>query len=384
MPRTILHLDLDAFFCCVEELNDPSLHGKPFAVGGRPEERGVVSSCSYPARVFGVRSAMPMGRALRICPGLIIINHHRSNYSEISDRVMDRLRMLSPLVEQISIDEAFVDISGLGDPITIAKQLQDNIRNGIGLPNSIGIASNKLIAKIATDVGKMNGPKGCAPNALTIVPKGTEETFLEKLPTEMLWGVGPKTAQRLKEHGIVTIGDIASHPVADLERWFGETGVELWRHAHGIDERPIITEYEAKSVSQEITFAHDITDEKILRHTLRDLSGQVGRRLRKDDLAGQTIKIKIRWPDFTSLTRQITQLNPINQDDEIYKTALELFQKARPAGKAVRLIGVGVSGFKSATHQLSLWDGGTEKSRKLQDALDAIQDKYGKNVIRRG
>ncbi len=226
MSRTILHLDLDAFFCSVEELHDPSLRGIPFAVGGRPEERGVVASCSYAARKLGVRSAMPMSRALRLCPQLLVISHHRGNYGEMSEKVMQRLRDLSRLVEQISIDEAFVDISELREPAeTIARRLQKRVNDELGLPCSIGVAANKLVAKIATEVGKKKAlcsklrhgkrtgkPKGEAPNAITIVPPGTEAAFLAPLPADMLWGVGPKTAARLAEYGLKTIGDLARRP----------------------------------------------------------------------------------------------------------------------------------------------------------------------------
>ena len=384
MPPTILHLDLDAFFCAVEELHDPALRGKPFAVGGRPEERGVVASCSYAARLFGVRSAMPMSRALRICPGLLVISHHRGDYGKMSEKVMERLRNLSPLVEQISIDEAFVDISGLGDPAAIARRLQSEVQRGIGLPCSVGIAGNKLVAKIATEVGKKSGKKGEPPNALTIVPPGAEAAFLDPLPADMLWGVGPKTAAKLAGYGIHTIGDIARRPVEDLIRWFGENGQELWRHARGMDDRPILTEYEAKSISQELTFARDVRDDRELERTLRELSEQVGRRLRRADMAGVTVKLKLRWPDFTSLTRQVTLPQPTDQDEEIYRTALGLLEKVRSKGKAVRLIGVGVSGFKPPLRQLGLWDGDSEKRRKLQAALDEVQARFGEKAIRRG
>lgn len=384
MPRTILHLDLDAFFCAVEELRDPSLRGKAFAVGGRPEERGVVASCSYAARRFGVRSAMPMSRALRLCPGLIVISHHRGDYGEMSEKVMARLHALSPLVEQISIDEAFVDISGLGDPAAIARGLQSAIRNELGLPCSVGIASNKLVAKIATEAGKKSGKKGEPPNALTVVPPGGEAAFLDPLSADMLWGVGPKTAARLAEYGIRTIGDLARRPEADLIRWFGENGRDLHRHARGLDERPIVTEYEAKSVSQEVTFARDVRDDRQLESTLRDLSAQVGRRLRRDHLAGTTVKIKLRWPDFTTLTRQVSRPQPAEQDEDIYQAALALLRKVRAKGQAVRLIGVGVSGFKPPLRQLGLWEAGNEKRRKLQEAVDELQKKFGRKVIRKG
>ncbi len=382
--RTILHLDLDAFFCAVEELHDPSLRGKAFAVGGRPEERGVVSSCSYEARRFGVRSAMPMGRALRLCPGLVVISHHRGNYGEMSDKVMECLHNLSPWVEQISIDEAFVDISGLGDPEAIARSLQAEVRSGLGLPNSVGIATNKLVAKIATEVGKKSARKGEPPNALTIVPPGGEAAFLAPLPVDMLWGVGPKTRAKLVAYGIQTIGDLSVRPQTDLVRWFGENGRELGQHARGIDERPIVTEYEAKSISQEVTFAHDLRDDQELNRTLIDLAAQVGKRLRRANLVGTTIRIKLRWPDFTTLTRQVSRDRPTNLDEDIADAALALFHKVRAHGMAVRLIGVGVSGFKSQPQQLGLWEGDEAKRRRLQEAMDRLQEKFGKDAIHKG
>jgi DNA polymerase IV len=401
MPRTILHLDLDAFFCAVEELHDPSLRGTAFAVGGRPEERGVVASCSYAARRFGVRSAMPMSRALRLCPGLRILSHHHGHYGEMSDQVMQRLNDLSPLVEQISIDEAFVDISDLHeDPGTIARRLQSRVNSELGLPCSVGVASNKLMAKIATEVGKKTAlpapvpqaqvsgapaqSKGSPPNAVTVVPPGAEAAFLEPLPAEMLWGVGPKTAARLAGYGIKTIGDIARRPPADLVRWFGENGGHLAREARGQDDSPVVTEHEVKSISQELTFARDVSDDKLLAGTLRELSTEVGRRLRQSGLAGTTVKLKLRWPDFTTLTRQVTLPGPTDQDEQIHATALSLLAKVRPKGKAVRLIGVGVSGLGAPLHQLELWGAQAERSRKLQAALDELHEKYGKASIRRG
>ncbi len=385
MPRTILHLDLDAFFCAVEELHDPSLRGKPFAVGGSPESRGVVASCSYAARRLGVHSAMPMSRALRLCPGLIVISHHYHNYGEMSEKVMQRLRDLSPLVEQISIDEAFIDVSDLHeDPEGIARRLQARVNAELGLPCSVGVATNKLVAKIATEVGKKTAQKGQPPNAVTVVPPGTEAAFLDPLPADMLWGVGPKTAARLAERDIQTIGDIARCSAADLARWFGENGRDLSRRARGIDESPISTEHEVKSISQETTFARDIRDDKVLADTLRELAAEVGRRLRKAEIAGTTVKLKLRWPDFTTLTRQVTLLHSTDQDEEIYLTALNLLEKVREKGKPVRLIGVGVSGLGPPLRQLELWGERGEKSRKLQEALDELHKRYGKESIRRG
>ena len=398
MSRTILHLDLDAFFCSVEETRDPSLRGKPFAVGGRPEERGVVASCSYAARAFGVRSAMPMSQALRICPGLIIVSGRHRMYSEVSEQVMEKLRNLTPLVEQISIDEAFLDLSDVRDPIErLARGLQAGIRDALGLPSSIGIAANKLVAKIATEVGKKAAQRRVRPAvqlldehvvgppfALTIVPPGEEAAFLAPLPADMLWGVGPKTMARLNEIGIHTIGDIARRPEPDLISRFGENGRDLWRHANGIDERPIVTEHETKSISQETTFVRDVSNDKELEKTIREQAASVARQLRRNDLAGKTVKLKLRWPDFTTITRQTTLAQATDLEEEIASTASALLKSVRRSGQAVRLIGVGVSGLGAPVRQLSLWDDGGEKSRKLQEAVDALQDRYGSTVIHKG
>jgi nucleotidyltransferase/DNA polymerase involved in DNA repair len=457
MPRVILHLDLDAFYCAVEETRDPSLRGKPFAVGGRPEERGVVSSCSYAARAFGVRSAMPMSRALRICPNLIVVSGHHRVYSEASEKVMAKLRDLTPLVEQISIDEAFLDLSDIRDPIErLARDLQARVRDDLGLPCSIGIATNKLVAKIATEVGKKAAQRRVRPAvqllgerdvrpavallgerdvrpavallgerdvrpavallgerdvrpavallgerdvrpavvlldeqvgppfALTVVPAGEDSTFLAPLPADMLWGVGPKTMARLNEIGIHTIGDIANYPEAELVARFGENGRDLWRHAQGRDDRPIVTEHETKSISQETTFVRDVSSDRELEKTIREQSASVAKQLRKNDLAGKTVKLKLRWPDFTTLSRQTTLAQATDLEEEIASTAAALLKSVRRSGQAVRLIGVGVSGLGPPIRQLSLWDDGGEKSRKLQEAVDALQEKYGSTVIHKG
>lgn len=385
MARLILHIDLDAFFCAVEETRNPDLRGKPFAVGGKPDERGVVASCSYAARRKGIRSAMPMSRAVRLCPNLIIVPSQHSLYSEVSDQVMEKLQKLTPLLEQISIDEAFLDITDLReDPEHLALRLQAGIRDELHLPSSIGIASNKLVAKIATEVGKKNGKGDGPPFGLTIVPTGKEAAFLAPLPADMLWGVGPKTFAKLAELNMHTIGDIANWPESDLIRRFGENGRDLSRHAKGLDERPIVTEHEIKSVSQETTFTRDVRDDKSLEKTLRELAVEVGRSLRRNELKGKTIKLKIRWPDFTTLTRQTTLTQPTDNDQEIITTAMKLLHEVRKPNQAVRLIGVGVSGFGSPMRQLSLWDSGNEKSRKLQDVLDDLQEKYGDQIIKRG
>jgi len=392
MDRKILHLDLDAFFCAVEETRNPELRGKAFAVGGKPEERGVVASCSYAARRNGVRSAMPMGKAIRLYPGLIIVPSRHRLYGEVSRQVMAILHDVTGLVEQISIDEAFLDISDIrDDPERLAHGLQARIRDELHLPCSIGIASNKLMAKIATEVGKALALKRITvqgltepPNAVTVVPVGREAEFLSPLPADMLWGVGPKTSKRLTELGIYTIGDIAKWPENELIRLFGENGRDLSRHARGIDDRPVVTEHETKSISQEVTFSVDIRDDTVLEKTIREQSTEVARQLRKNNLAGKTIKLKIRWPDFTTLTRQTSLNSPTDMEDEIAKCAIELMRSVRKTNQAVRLIGVGVSGLGQPIRQLGLWDFDSEKSRKLQDVLDILQDKYGKDVIKRG
>jgi DNA polymerase-4 len=392
MPRTILHLDLDAFFCAVEENQNPSLRGRAFAVGGKPEERGVVASCSYAARRMGVRSAMPMGRAIRLCPGLIIVSSRHRLYGEVSRQVMGILREQTPLVEQISIDEAFLDISDLHqEPERFGRGLQARIRDELQLPCSIGIASNKLMAKLATEVGKALALQKIKaeglmepPNALTIVGFGEEAVFLDPLPADLLWGVGPKTSARLSELGIHTIGDIARWPEYELIRLFGENGRDLARHAKGIDDRQVVTEHETKSISQEITFSKDVRDDKLLEQTIREQSSEVARQLRRNNLAGKTIKLKIRWPDFTTLTRQTTLNDPTDQDEVIERNALDLMRSVRKPNQAVRLIGVGVSGLGTPIRQLGLWDMDVERTRRLQQAVDELNEKYGRDVIRKG
>lgn len=385
MPRKILHLDLDAFFCAVEELQDPSLKGRPFAVGGRPETRGVVASCSYAARLFGIHSAMPMARAVKLCPHLVIVPSHYRAYQEMSQQVMVRLRQLTPLVEQLSIDEAFLDVSDLPEPAeTIARRLQAAINRDLGLPCSLGVATNKLVAKIANNTGKASAKTGRPPNTIKVVPPGHEAAFLAPLPVDELWGVGPKTAARLAGMGIRTIGHLARRPEAGLVQQFGKLGRDLARRAKGIDDRPVITEHQIKSISQETTFARDINNADFLLHTLRRLSEQVGRRLRRRQLSATTVKIKLRWADFTTLTRQVTLDRPTNLDSEIYAAARHLFQKTWPPGKRVRLVGVGVSGFSASAYQLSLWNHQAEQEHRLQDALDALRDRFGSKAIRRG
>jgi DNA polymerase-4 len=357
MPRTILHLDLDAFYCAVEEQHNLALRGQAFAVGGKPSERGVVASCSYPARARGVRSAMPMSRALRLCPGLLIVSHHFAWYHAASRQVMERLHALTPLVEQISIDEAFLDVTDLAaDPASIARQLQTTIREELGLPCSLGVATNKLVAKIASDHGKSLARGGGPPNAITVVAPGTEAAFLAPLPVDRLWGVGPKTATRLGTLGVQTIGDLAQLSVPDLARTFGKHGEDMARHARGEDDRPIVTDRETKSISQEITFSRDVSDPHRLRAVIVEQAESIARQLAKENLSATTIKLKLRWPDFNTLTRQTTFSQPFTDAALIAQTAWHLLEKVWQPGQPIRLLGVGVTGLNSHSQQLSLWE----------------------------
>ena len=389
--RTIIHLDLDAFFCAIEEQRDPSLRGKPFAVGGRPEGRGVVASASYAARQFGVRSAIPMAHAVRMCPRLIVVPPNFSAYRAASQQVMERLYVLTPLVEQISIDEAFLDVTVLGEPgYTLATRLQAAIRDELGLSCSLGVATNKLVAKVATDVGKGMARSGKMPFAICEVPPSREAEFLAPLPTSALWGVGPKTAERLAELGIQTIGAIAAWPAADLARRFGHHGEDLARRARGIDERPIVTERAAKSISQETTFAQDVHDRALLERIITQQATEIAQKLRRNDLMGSTVKLKIRWPDFTTPTRQLTLTQPTDDEEQITEAALRLFQQIWPDGQPVRLIGVGISGLGAPPRQLSLWDipappspDDLARRERVQATLAAIQARFGRGAVRR-
>jgi DNA polymerase-4 len=328
-----------------------------------------------------------MRTALGLCPDLLIVSSHFPAYRAASRQVMKRLRDLTPLVEQISIDEAFLEVTDLPDPIEeIAIRLQKGIRQELDLPCSLGIASNKLVAKIATDVGKRRVKKGISPNAITLVSPGDEAEFLSGLPVTMLWGVGPKTAEKLRLLEIKKIGQLAQHPEDDLVRRFGKVGYDLSLRAKGIDNRPIVTEHEAKSISQEVTFSKDVTDLQKLRETLQRQSQNVAHQLEKKGLTARTVKLKLRWADFSTLTRQTTPGQAFADTEFISQNAIELLEKewARPDRQPVRLIGVGVTGLENPPQQIGLWDRDWHKDEKLRAAIDALQDRFGEDILSRG
>lgn len=387
MIRTILHLDLDAFYCTVEEQKDPALRGTAFAVGGAAEGRGVVSSCSYEARRFGVRSAMPMGRARTLCPHLRCLPTDFPAYRAASTQVMDRLRAVTPRLEQISIDEAFLDVTALPEPgRVLAQRLQQQIHDELGLACSLGIAASKLVAKIATDVGKAAVNSGRSPQAICEVPPGTEAAFLAPLPASALWGVGPRTEEKLAELGLHTIGDIARWPEDDLRRRFGRHGEGLSRHARGLDDRDLTTDREAKSVSKETTFERNVSDEEALKQTLRDQVRTVCKQLSKEGVCGTAVKLKIRWPDFVTVTRQLSVASATADEAVLWPLAVRLFEQVWPAGQPVRLLGFGVSGLEVPA-QLNLWDTGpaeeAAKELRVQKALAAVSARLGPGVVRR-
>jgi len=374
--RTILHFDLDAFFCSVESLRNPSLEGKAFVVGGTAEGRGVVSSASYAAREFGIRSAMPTAQALRKAPDLIVISPQHEIYSKHSQEIMSFIRDSAPVVEQLSIDEAFLDVSD--DPRTgleAARFLQREVLERFKLPTSWGVASNKLVAKIATEVGK---PKG-----IIVVPPGQEASFLAPLPVRMLWGVGPKTMDRLAESGINSIGGLANMSSLALNKTLGDFGLELASRACGEDDRPVIEGRDPKSMSAERTFSADISDWDMLRPVILRLSETVGRRLRKAGLAGHTIRIKVRWPDFTTKTRQVRLEQPTDRERIIFDESCKLFRDLWMKGQAVRLLGVGVSDLHEPIRQLDLFDRKWDRDEELQQAIDSIRERYGPDSLRR-
>jgi DNA polymerase-4 len=350
--RAIIHLDLDAFFAAVEVLLNPDLAGKAVIVGGRPEERGVVASASYPARAFGVHSAMPTARALALCPEAIVVPGRHGAYRTYSRQVMAILREASPLMEQTSIDEAYLDltdqVAAWDGTVEAAREIQRRVREEVGLSASLGVASNKLVAKVASDRDK--------PGGLTVVRPGEEAAFLAPLPVRVLWGIGPVTAERLAEMGVTTVGELARAAEQDLRLRFSSQGAEMIHRAQGVDHRPVVTEHERKSVSQERTFSRDMADAEALKRQLWQLSQGVARHLERVEMAAGTVAIKLRYADFTTLTRQMALAVPTADEKEIYRAALSLLRRAWQRGRPVRLLGVAARQLSPPVGQLSLWD----------------------------
>lgn len=347
-------------------------------VGGKPNERGVVASASYAARKFGVRNAMPTAQAMRLCPGLIVVSHHRGDYSAFSRQVMSLLHEYGDAFQPISIDEAFLDLTELVKgitPLALAAEIQTRIRDEIHLPASIGVATSKLVAKMASGMAKPNGIKVIAP--------GDEAAFLAPMAVNELWGVGAATAARLSAIGIRTIGQIARAQPNQLRRIFGNQTDEVIAHANGIDDSPVQPDREIKSVSEERTFARDVSDPEILRKMLLALSDAVAMRLRANDLAARTVHLKLRWHDFNTITRQNTLPAPTQLGDEIFAAVEALWQSVWHKGDKVRLLGVGASGFEDNA-QMSLFDDNKrEQKRALANTLDELRKHYGDTIVRR-
>ncbi|MGV8025120.1 MAG: DNA polymerase IV [Anaerolineaceae bacterium] len=383
--RKILHIDLDAFFCSVEELLNPDLKGTVFAVGGSPDSRGVVSSCSYAARKLGIHSALPMKTARLKVPDLKIVHGHYEKYQAYSSQVMGILCDTTPLVEQISIDEAFLDVTDMPQArIEIAKILQKRILQETGLPCSIGVASNKLVAKIATNIAKSSYHGNQTPCAILEVPAGKEAEFLAPLPIKELWGIGKKGVPQFIKMGYTTIGDLAKAPDAILEKQIGQFASTLKMRASGKDDRTVGNEEEIKSISNETTFGKDIDDEEEIERTLRQLSEKVAYRLRQQGLSGKTIRLKIRWPDFETHTRQFSLEQPTNHDTVIFQTVMHLFHEIWKPGKKVRLLGVAAANLTTTLQQLSILDTRYQKEDQLLQAMDDIKKRFGKKMIKRG
>jgi len=370
---------MDAFFASVEQLDNPELRGKPVIVGGAPNERGVVSTCSYEARRFGVRSAMSLTEAYRRCPQGVFVRGRGSRYSEISKAVFAIMSDYSPLLEPVSIDEAFLDVTHsfklFGSGPAIAQEIQGRVKKQLGLSCSLGVAPNKFLAKLASDLKK--------PGGLVVITAEAIKETLAPLPIERIWGVGPKTAEQLKKVGFTTIGDIQRSDITMLERRLGSHGRDLWCLAQGLDDRPVAISDDVKSVGNEHTFDIDIANIDEVKATLLALSAKVGRRLRRKGLKGRVVHIKLRYHDFATFTRQRSISQPTDLDHEIYHAAVELLT-AHYDGRPIRLIGVSVNQLSMAgetIEQLNLLAPSTDRRRQLASALDSIKDKHGDKSI---
>ena len=378
----ILHVDMDAFYASVEERERPELVGQPVIVGGTPQGRGVVAAANYAVRKFGVHSAMPTSTALRLCPQAILLPPRLDYYADVSEQIREILCRYTPLVEPLSLDEAFVDVTGseplFGPSAEIGRRIKREIRESVRLVASVGVAPNKFLAKIASDIEK--------PDGFVVVDSAGVQDFLDPLPVGRLWGVGRVTGQALEQLGVRTIGQVRTLPLEVLQQHFGKSGEHLWQLAHGIDERLVVPDREAKSISHETTFAEDIDDRDVLRAWLVELAEQVGRRLRRHELSGRTVQLKLRFADFHTITRSKTLSGSTNITGEIWQTAAELLESCLSAQhQRLRLLGVGVSGF-GGPHQVqqSLFaDEERQKLSQLDQAADQIRDRFGASALHR-
>ena len=384
--RAIIHLDMDAFYASVEQLDHAAYRGKPVVVGADPrggKGRGVVAACSYEARPFGIRSAMPISRAYRLCPQAIYVRPRMTRYSEMSDRIFAILRDYTDVVEPLSIDEAFLDVTAsqrlFGPAEAIGQTLKARIRSELGLVASIGLAPNKFLAKVASDLGK--------PDGFVVVAPGKERAFLDPLPISRLWGVGPKTEARLQRMGLQTIGRIAQTPVETLEAMLGGAGRDLWELANGIDDREVVPEQEAKSLGAETTFEKDTDDREEIRRTILELSDRVGRRLRREGYLAGGVTLKFRDHLFRTLTRAAILDHPTDVGDDLFREAWKLLQRVNWTGKRVRLLGVTATRLLAAAEppggQMPLFQPAADPRRQLARTVDAIQERFGADAIAR-
>jgi DNA polymerase-4 len=385
--RSILHVDMDAFFASVEQRDHPEYQGRPVVVGADPKGgrgRGVVAACSYEARFFGIHSALPIGRAWRLCPQAVYLRPRGARYAEVSGEVFGILHRYSDLVEPLSIDEAFLDVTGsrrlLGSAEAIGRKIKAEIRAELGLVASVGVAPNKFVAKIASDIEK--------PDGLVAVAADRVQGFLDPLPITRLWGVGPKTAERLRSLGMQTIGDLSHRRREDLRASLGEAGEELWLLARGVDERPVVPEGEAKSLGAETTFAEDTSDPGRIRRTLLNLCERVGSRLRRSGRVAGGLTLKFRDEDFATSTRALPLSPPTDLTEDIYRAALALLEKTGWRGKRVRLLGVAAGRLQpraeGAGAQLALFgDEGAGKRRRVAAVVDTLRERFGSEAVTR-
>ena len=381
-PRAVIHVDLDAFYASVEQLRRPELRGKAIIVGGGGDSyrRGVVSAASYEARRYGVHSAMPLGRALRLCPHAVVLPVDFDAYRTASREVFAIARQLTPQVEPLSLDEAYLDVTGSivlkGDPAEMATWLRDAIAAECGLDASCGVATSKLVAKVASDLHK--------PRGMVVVPPGEEAAFLAPLPLRRLPGLGPASERALAGLGLATLGELAAYPVEALRRRLGEHGATLLvERARGIDRTEVHLSERPKSVSREETFNSDVADRAELHRRLRECAADVAQRLRRGGWTARTATLKLRYGDFTTHTRQLTWPTPQQGDMALRRAAVALFDAAW-SGAPVRLLGVGVSGIVDAA-QLDLFDpGGAPRDGRLDKTLDTLRERFGEAAPRRG